>query len=284
MTNTLKHLSLLTRMENSGLKPRLTGKFPEDALDQTCERVETFQLQDRLRAGDDNAQIQKELVRTPEFAVLYRALCDHAANDEAITGMLQSAAACGEQLTQYPQEWVLAAAVTDLPPSLRLYFMKFYLPFIKYEEEEQAIIDNLNAFPAAEREKLPTLTDAQRDMMRQPFLGPYLFNWNNNAREALELLEQNQPLQRVLTLLYRQGVALDLNAARLKDLCWVETADVMKFRRLLAAFEYDTEDLDAFFERWLENHAGQYDLNWFISHTAPLDKGQRQEILRNDLS
>ena len=58
----------------------------------------------------------------------------------------------------------------------------------------------------------------------------------------------------------------------------------MKFRRLLAAFEYDTEDLDAFFERWLENHAGQYDLNWFISHTAPLDKGQRQEILRNDLS
>ena len=58
----------------------------------------------------------------------------------------------------------------------------------------------------------------------------------------------------------------------------------MKFRRLLAAFEYDTEDLDAFFERWLENHAGQYDLNWFISRTPPLDKGQRREILRNDLS
>ena len=54
MTNTLKHLSLLTRMENSGLKPRLTGKFPEDALDQACGRVETFQLQARLRTGDDN--------------------------------------------------------------------------------------------------------------------------------------------------------------------------------------------------------------------------------------
>ena len=284
MTNTLKHLSLLTRMENSGLKSRLTGKFPEDALDQTCERVETFQLQDRLRVGDDNAQIQKELVRTPEFAMLYRALCDHAADDEAISGMLQSAAACGEQLTQYPKEWVLAAAVTDLPPSLRLYFMKFYLPFIKYEEEEQAIIDNLNAFPAAEREKLPTLTDAQRDMMRQPFLGPYLFNWHDDEHAALVLLEQNRPLQRILTLLYRQGVTLALDAERIKDLHWVEMADVMKFRRLLAAFEYDTEDLDAFFEQWLENHAGQYDLNWFISRTAPLDKKQRQEILRNDLS
>ena len=53
MTNTLKHLSLLTRMENSGLKPRLTGKFPEDALDQACGRVETFQLQARLRTGND---------------------------------------------------------------------------------------------------------------------------------------------------------------------------------------------------------------------------------------
>lgn len=140
MTNTLKHLSLLTRMENSGLKPRLTGKFPEDVLDQTCERVETFQLQDRLRAGDDNAQIQKELVRTPEFAMLYRALCDHAANDEAITSMLQSAITCDEQLTQYPKEQVLAAAGTDIPLSLRFYYMKFYLPFIKYEEEGEAIM------------------------------------------------------------------------------------------------------------------------------------------------
>ena len=41
MTNTLKHLALLARMESSGLKLGLTGKFPEDALDQTCERVET---------------------------------------------------------------------------------------------------------------------------------------------------------------------------------------------------------------------------------------------------
>ena len=68
--------------------------------------------------------------------------------------------------------------------------MKYYLPFIKYEEEEQAIIDNLNAFPAAEREKLPTLTDAQRDMMRQPFLGPYLFNWHDDEHAALVLLER----------------------------------------------------------------------------------------------
>ena len=115
--------------------------------------------------------------------------------------MLQSAITCDEQLTQYPKEQVLAAAGTDIPLSLRFYYMKFYLPFIKYEEEGEAIIDNINAFPATEREELSALTDAQKNMMRQPFLGPYLFNWNNNTREALELLEQNQPLQRVLTLL-----------------------------------------------------------------------------------
>lgn len=284
MTNTLKHLSLLTRMENSGLKLGLTGNFSEDALDQTCERVESFQLQDRLHAGKESGKIQKELVRTPEFAALYRALCDSEVDDQPITSMLQSAEACGERLTQYPQEQVLTAAATDIPSSLRFYFMKYYLQFIKYEEEEQAIIDNLNTFPAAEWEEVSALTDTQRDMMRQPFLGPYLFNWHDNERAALELLEQNRPLQRVLTLLYRQGVTLALDIERVKDLRWVETADVMKFRRLLAAFEYDAEDLDAFFERWLENHAGQYDLNWFLSRTPPLDKGERQEILRNDLS
>lgn len=81
MTNTLKHLALLARMESSGLKLGLTGKFPEDALDQTCERVESFQLQNRLRTGNDNAQIQKELVRTPEFAALYHALCNDGVDD-----------------------------------------------------------------------------------------------------------------------------------------------------------------------------------------------------------
>ena len=81
MTNTLKHLALLARMESSGLKLGLTGKFPEDALDQTCERVETFQLQNRLRTGNDNTQIQKVLVRTPEFAALYHALCNDGVYD-----------------------------------------------------------------------------------------------------------------------------------------------------------------------------------------------------------
>ena len=34
------------------------------------------------------------------------------------------------------------------------------------------------------------LTEHQRDMIRQPFLGSYLFCWHQNERKALELLEQ----------------------------------------------------------------------------------------------
>ena len=122
---------------------------------RTCERVESFQLQNRLRTGNDNTQIQKELVRTPEFAALYHALCNDGVDDRSITSMLQSAITCDEQLTQYPKEQVLTAAGTDIPLSLRFYYMKFYLPFIKYEEEGEAIIDNINAFPATERRNYP---------------------------------------------------------------------------------------------------------------------------------
>lgn len=64
----------------------------------------------------------------------------------------------------------------------------------------------------------------------------------------------------------------------------MKMTDVGKFRRLLAAFEYDAEDLSAFFDLWLDNHAGQYDLNWFISQPHPLSKEQREEILCNQLS
>lgn len=139
-------------------------------------------------------------------------------------------------------------------------------------------------FYAEQWKGLSMLTEHQRDMMRQPFLGSYLFFWHQNERKALELLEQNRPLQRVCILLYRYGVRLFLSVERLKALRWMKMTDVGKFRRLLAVFEYDAEDLSAFFDLWLDNHAGQYDLNWFISQPHPLSKEQREEILCNQLS
>ena len=172
----------------------------------------------------------------------------------------------------------------ELLPSLRFEYLKYYFPFVMYEEEEQVILDNLQTFPIAEWKGLSMLTEHQRDMMRQPFLGSYLFCWHQNERKALELLEQNRPLQRVCILLYRYGVRLFLSVERLKDLRWMKMTDVGKFRRLLAVFEYDAEDLSAFFDLWLDNHAGQYDLNWFISQPHPLSKERREEILCNQLS
>ena len=44
MRNTLKHLTLLTRMKDDGLLPVLTGSFSEDAIEQACGQVETLQF------------------------------------------------------------------------------------------------------------------------------------------------------------------------------------------------------------------------------------------------
>ena len=57
---------------------------------------------------------------------------------------------------------------------------------------KRQILDNLQTFPIAEWKGLSMLTEHQRDMMRQPFLGSYLFCWHQNERKALELLEQNR--------------------------------------------------------------------------------------------
>ena len=283
MRNTLKHLTLLTRMKDDGLLPALTGSFSEDAIAQACGQVETLQLQERLHIRKTK-RIQEELVRVPNFAALYGALCRQEIGDEEIASVLESADGYGERLTAYPQEQVLAVMELELLPSLRFEYLKYYFPFVMYEEEEQVILDNLQTFPIAEWKGLSMLTEHQRDMMRQPFLGSYLFCWHQNERKALELLEQNRPLQRVCILLYRQGVRLFLSVERLKDLRWMKMTDVGKFRRLLAVFEYDAEDLSAFFDLWLDNHAGQYDLNWFISQPHPLSKERRKEILCNQLS
>ena len=282
MRNTLKHLTLLTRMKDDGLLPALTGSFSEDAIAQACGQVETLQLQERLHIRKTK-RIQEELVRVPNFAALYGALCRQEIGDEEIASVLESADGYGERLTAYPQEQVLAVMKLELLPSLRFEYLKYYFPFVMYEEEEQVILDNLQTFPIAEWKGLSMLTEHQRDMMRQPFLGSYLFCWHQNERKALELLEQNCPLQRVCILLYRYGVRLFLSVERLKDLRWMKMTDVGKFRRLLAVFEYDAEDLSAFFDLWLDNHAGQYDLNWFISQPHPLSKERRKEILCNQL-
>ena len=121
-------------------------------------------------------------------------------------------------------------------------------------------------------------------MMRFPFLGACLFNWHSNEKETLVLLEQNTPLQKILGLLYQQGVTVFLDSGRLKALQWLRETDIGKFRQLLEVFEHDVDDLNIFFQRWFENRAGQYDLNWFIRQEAPLNKEQRDEILCNQVS
>ena len=225
MRNTLKHLTLLTRMKDDGLLPALTGSFSEDAMAQACGQVETLQLQERLHIRKTK-RIQEELVRVSDFAALYGALCRQEIGDEEIASVLESADGYGERLTAYPQEQVLAVMKLELLPSLRFEYLKYYFPFVMYEEEEQVILDNLQTFPIAEWKGLSMLTEHQRDMMRQPFLGSYLFCWHQNERKALELLEQNRPLQRVCILLYRYGVRLFLSVERLKDLRWMKMTDV----------------------------------------------------------
>ena len=170
MRNTLKHLTLLTRMKDDGLLPALTGSFSEDAIAQACGQVETLQLQERLHIRKTK-RIQEELVRVPDFAALYGALCRQEIGDEEIASALESADGYGERLTAYPQEQVLAVMKLELLPSLRFEYLKYYFPFVMYEEEEQVILDNLQTFPIAEWKGLSMLTEHQRDMMRQPFLG-----------------------------------------------------------------------------------------------------------------
>ena len=101
MTNTMKHLSLLGRMETDGLMLSLTGLFSENELDGACEKVERLELQVRLKKNR-SSQIQRKLVECGEFADLYHALCTCEIEDDRIEPMLKSADDCHESLTQYP--------------------------------------------------------------------------------------------------------------------------------------------------------------------------------------
>ena len=99
MTNTMKHLSLLGRMETDGLMLSLTGLFSENELDGACEKVERLELQARLKKNR-SSQIQRKLVECGEFADLYHALCTCEIEDDRIEPMLKSADDCHESLTQ----------------------------------------------------------------------------------------------------------------------------------------------------------------------------------------
>lgn len=90
MTNTMKHLSLLSRMETDGLMLSLTGLFTENELDGACEKVERLELQARLKKNR-SSQIQRELVECGEFTDLYHALCTCEIEDDRIEPMLKSA-------------------------------------------------------------------------------------------------------------------------------------------------------------------------------------------------
>ena len=152
MRNTLKHLTLLTRMKDDGLLPVLTGSFSEDAIEQACGQVETLQLQERLHIRKTK-RIQEELIRVPNFAALYGVLCRQEIGDEEIASVLESADGYGEKLTAYPQEQVLAVMKLELLPSLRFEYLKYYFPFVMYEEEEQVILSGMVVQPEVKKSR-----------------------------------------------------------------------------------------------------------------------------------
>ena len=103
-------------------------KFKYNEKDKRCQRikkmcirdkVETLQLQERLHIRKTK-RIQEELIRVPNFAALYGALCRQEIGDEEIASVLESADGYGERLTAYSQEQVLAVMKLELLPSLRL--------------------------------------------------------------------------------------------------------------------------------------------------------------------
>lgn len=269
-------------MGRDGLQLRFTGEFPEEILDQTCKKIEDMGLQEKLRK-EEATQIQRELIQVPEFAELYQALCAQGVEVSVIHTMLQSARSYQEHLST-SRGTGAGGGGTDLKPSLKFEYMKHYQPLVRYEEEEQAVADNLDTFPVLEWQEISPLTEHQRSMMRLPFLGTYLFNWHDHERKAVELLEQNLPLQKILMMNYVWGVELFLDADSLKNLKWLQMPDVEKFRRLMEAFEYDAEDLSEFWTLWLENRAGQYDVEWWLSQLLPISKERRQKILQSRLS
>ena len=283
MTNTIRRLRLLKRMESNHLTTSLTEEHAEKDLESACDRIENLGLQKKLDAKNC-PNTQEELVQVPEFAKLYQVLCEKGIPSSTVEIMVYLAGESQEHLTQYPEEDVISAAVLNIPHQYRFAYMKFLLPQVRFEEEEQSIATNLRYLSDTVLLQLSDLTEQQKALLRKPFLSYSLDNWHRLDWAELETLEKNQPLQEMLMMLYQWGVDLSLNAASLRALSWLQWEDIPKIRRLRKIFAYDTKDLSKFFAYWLENHAAQYDLNWFLSCWEPLDQERREAILCNRIS
>ena len=75
MTNTIRRLRLLKRMESNHLTTSLTEEHAEKDLESACDRIENLGLQKKLDAKNC-PNTQEELVQVPEFAKLYQVLCE----------------------------------------------------------------------------------------------------------------------------------------------------------------------------------------------------------------
>ena len=283
MTKTIRRLRLLKRMESNPLSISLTEEHAEKDLESTCDRIENLGLQKKLDAKNC-PNTQKELVQVPEFAKLYQVLCEKGIPSSTVEIMVYLAGECKEHLTQYPEEHVVTAAALNIPHQYRFAYMKFLMPQVRFEEDEQSIATNLRCLSDTVLLQLSELKEQQKTLLQKPFLSYYFDNWHRLDWAELETLDKYQPLQEMLMMLYQWGIDLSLNAASLRALSWLQWEDIPKIRRLRKILAYDTKDLSRFFAYWLGNHAAQYDLNWFLSCWEPLDQERREAILCNRIS
>lgn len=305
MMSSIKSLETIKAMQDCDLSLNHTKQFTPVVILDACRRIKELDPEINLDIAQKE-RIQKEIIQNPDFLMLYRDLIRYGMSSYYINQWIQTADEFEEPLTLYSAELIEEAfklfefADYEQPATksyygysnsqpktrdikIRYEYMKRLYPLIKSQEDQQIVIENINAFNTQNKFRISQLTDEECKLFLKPYFAKHLYFRTGQPDQMIQYISSNEVIQFLLHFVWDKNIEYCFNSDEIYLLREITDVNLQSFLKVFDVLEQDSEDMELFLERWLENKAPIYDLKWFAKQSDPMPAERRRKILETQL-
>lgn len=306
MISSIEMFEAIKEMQDCDLSLKHTKQFAPAVILDACRRIKELDPETKLDIKQ-RERIQKEIIQNPEFLALYRDLIQRGMSSYHINQWIETADEFNESLTLYPAELISEAfelfefADYEQPATknyygysndqpkryydikLRYEYMIWLYPLIKSQEDQRIIIENIKAFNNQKEIRISQLTDEERRLFLKPYFSKHLYFRTGQPNQMLHYIISNDEVQSLLCFVWDQSIDYCFDSEEICLLGKITNANLKSFMKVFDVLGQDAEVMELFLERWLENKASIYDLEWFAKKSEPMSADQIIKILETQL-
>lgn len=283
MTAAVHRLMALNNMKTQNLSPDLLRDFSVEQLTAAFERMKLSDFPYELGVG--TTALQKAMLIHEGFLPTLRSLLELGMSAAQVQSLMQTAETLEIPFFELSAEQIFSIQTLNLLSDiLRMQYFRCFGERGLQEPHRSILLDNIQHLGRQREVTFTSMSESQRALLWKPYFADYVNAFPAHLNAALNVLPQNEALQRLMELLFEKKVTLNLLPEHWHALRHTTQRDVDLFGTLLTLLPEREAANGHFITRWSENGCQTYDLQQMIRLLPQMSAEKVHELFFSLLS